>query len=129
MENLISLWASSGLAQIQLGQLVMMAVGLTRVKVFWMILLETVMIGSLGGPLGLLIAWATITWTGHHGLDLSMYAESLEAYGLSTRVFPVLEASGYVQILVMVIAASLIAALFPALHAIRLKPMDAIRSQ
>ena len=28
MENLISLWASSGLAQIQLGQLVMMAVGL-----------------------------------------------------------------------------------------------------
>jgi oxaloacetate decarboxylase beta subunit len=29
MENLISLWASSGLAQIQLGQLVMMAVGLT----------------------------------------------------------------------------------------------------
>jgi len=29
MDNLISLWASSGLAQIQLGQLVMMAVGLT----------------------------------------------------------------------------------------------------
>ena len=28
MDNLISLWASSGLAQIQLGQLVMMAVGL-----------------------------------------------------------------------------------------------------
>lgn len=108
---------------------VLMAVGLTRVKVFWMILLETVMIGSLGGPLGLLIAWATITWTGSHGLDLSMYAESLEAYGLSTRVFPVLDASGYVQILVMVVAASLIAALFPALHAIRLKPMDAIRSQ
>ncbi|MDP6198613.1 MAG: sodium ion-translocating decarboxylase subunit beta, partial [Porticoccaceae bacterium] len=28
MENLLNLWASSGLAQIQLGQLVMMAVGL-----------------------------------------------------------------------------------------------------
>ena len=29
MENLISLWASSGIAQLQLGQLVMMIVGLT----------------------------------------------------------------------------------------------------
>ena len=29
MENLISLWASSGIAQLELGQLVMMAVGLT----------------------------------------------------------------------------------------------------
>ena len=28
MENLLSLWASSGLAQLQLGQLVMMVVGL-----------------------------------------------------------------------------------------------------
>jgi Na+-transporting methylmalonyl-CoA/oxaloacetate decarboxylase beta subunit len=28
MENLISLWASSGLAQMQLGQVVMMTVGL-----------------------------------------------------------------------------------------------------
>lgn len=108
---------------------VLMAVGLTRWKVFWMILLETVMIGTIGGPLGLLIAWGTIQWTGRHGIDLSMYAESLEAYGLTTRVFPLLEVGGYVQILVMVLSASLIAALFPALHAIRLKPLDAIRSQ
>ena len=108
---------------------VLMAVGLTRVKVFWMILLETVMIGSIGGPVGLLVAWATIEWTGKKGIDLSRYADSLEAYGLSTRVFPTLDAAGYVQILVMVVSASLIAALFPALHAIRLKPMDAIRSQ
>ncbi len=108
---------------------VLMAVGLTRVKVFWMILLETVMIGSIGGPLGLLVAWGTIEWTGVHGIDLSRYAESLEAYGLSTHVYPTLDTGGYVEILIMVVAASLIAALFPALHAIRLKPMDAIRSQ
>ena len=108
---------------------VLMAVGLTRVKVFWMILLETVMIGSIGGPLGLLVAWGTIEWTGVHGIDLSRYAESLEAYGLSTHVYPTLDSGGYIEILIMVVAASLIAALFPALHAIRLKPMDAIRSQ
>jgi len=108
---------------------VLMAVGLTRVKVFWMILLETVMIGSIGGPLGLLVAWGTIEWTGVNGIDLSRYAESLEAYGLSAHVYPTLDTGGYVEILIMVVAASLIAALFPALHAIRLKPMDAIRSQ
>ena len=108
---------------------VLMAVGLTRVKVFWMILLETVMIGSIGGPGGLFIAWATIAWTGRNGLDMSRYADSLEAYGFATRVFPTLDPSGYGQILAMVITASLFAALFPALHAIRLKPMDAIRSQ
>ncbi len=107
---------------------VLMAVGLTRVKVFWMILLETVMIGTIGGPVGLLVAWGTIQWTGRNGLDLSLYADSLEAYGLSTRVYPALDASGYLQIFIMVISASLIAALFPALHAIRLKPMEAIRS-
>jgi putative ABC transport system permease protein len=107
---------------------VLMAVGLTRGKVFAMILLETVMIGSIGGPVGLLVAWGTIEWTGVQGIDLSRYAESLESYGLATRVFPTLDAAGYLEILVMVVVASLLAALFPALHAIRLKPMEAIRS-
>lgn len=107
---------------------VLMAVGLTRRKVFAMILLETLMIGTVGGPLGLLIAWATITMTARTGVDLSMYGDGLEAYGFSTHIYPQLPAETYFTILAMVIGAAFLAAIFPAYRAIRLQPMEAIHS-
>jgi putative ABC transport system permease protein len=106
---------------------VLMSVGLTKGRVFVMILLETVFIALIGGPLGLLMSWLTVQWTHSIGIDLSMYSKGLEEFGYASMVYPELGMSSYFMILLMVVVAALIAAVFPAMRALKLHPVEAIR--
>ena len=106
---------------------VLMAVGLTKRKVFLMIMLETMYIALIGGPVGLLLSWLTVQWTHHVGIDLSMYSKGLEEYGYASMVYPELGMASYGIILLMVVLAAFIASLFPAARALKLKPVEAIR--
>lgn len=106
---------------------VLMAVGMNRRRVFSMILVETIMIACIGGPLGLLLAFTTTTITAYTGINLAMFTEGFERYGYSTMVYPQMEMRYYFEILSMVIIAALFASLFPAWRALKLKPVSAIR--
>lgn len=65
----------------------LMAVGMNKVKVFFMIVLETVMLCTVAAPIGLLLGWLTIRFFGSRGLDLSMYSDSIAQYGMSEMVY------------------------------------------
>ncbi len=105
---------------------VLMAVGMNRIKIFFMIMIETVFIALIGGPLGLVLAWSSIQHFAATGIDLGS-STSYEEYGFSTIVYPYLELEIYVQVTFMVIAMAIIAAIYPAIKALRLKPVEAIR--
>src|SRR5690606_9698364 len=53
----------------ELGML--MAIGMPRMKVFNMIISETITLSCIGAPLGLFLAWSSLKLMGKHGLDLS----------------------------------------------------------
>lgn len=106
---------------------VLMSVGLNKTRVFFMIMLETVFISLIGGPLGLFLAWLTVQLTHRNGIDLGAFAEGLEQYGYSNWVYPELGFGSYIDILIMVVVAAMIASIFPAMRALRLKPVEAIR--
>ena len=109
----------------ELGML--MAIGMNKTKVFFMIMLETAYLSLVGGPLGILLAYGTVYYFGEKGINLSMFSVGLEAYGMDPMVYPSLESNYYLDIMVMVIIAAILAAIYPSFKALKLKPATAIR--
>ncbi|MEZ4947245.1 MAG: FtsX-like permease family protein [Cyclobacteriaceae bacterium] len=110
----------------ELGML--MALGMKRVKVFLMIMLETIYLATVGGPVGLLIGYATIAYLGKTGIDLTDYSKGLEAIGYDSILYPMLQPMDYMQIVIGVITTAFLASIYPAWKAIKLKPIDALHT-
>lgn len=107
---------------------VLMALGMKRSRVFVMIMTETIFLSIAGGPLGLLIGYATISYLGRYDIDLSDYSQGLEAIGYSDILYPALLTSDYLQIMIGVVITAVIASVYPAWKAIQYDPVEAIHS-
>ncbi len=108
----------------ELGML--MAVGMVKSKVFLMILVETIFLGMVGTPIGLLLGYLNVRYYQDRGVDLTEYSEGLEAFGYSSQLFPYLESSVYITVSIGVFITTIIAAAYPAYKAISLKPVEAL---
>src|SRR5690606_26837274 len=106
---------------------VMFALGRSRSLVFLMILIETLFLSTGGGPFGLLAGYATVSWLGEQGIDLSDYSAGLESIGYESILYPELFASDYLMIVAGVLITAFLASLYPAWKAVRMQPVDAIR--
>lgn len=109
----------------ELGML--MALGMNRLKVFWMIVLETFFLVLAGCPLGFLLTYGSVAWFGRRGIDLSQYSDAYSSFGYGSVVYPELEARHYFSMLLLVGLTALASALIPARRALALQPAEAIR--
>jgi ABC-type lipoprotein release transport system permease subunit len=105
----------------------LMAIGMSKMKVFLMIMLETVFLSMTGGFLGLLISWIVVSITNTTGIDLTSVAEGLNAIGYSSFIRPELGVFFYFFIGTLVVVTAILASIFPARKALKLKPSEAIR--
>ncbi len=108
----------------ELGML--MAIGMTKLRVFMMVLVETIYLSIVGAPIGLLVGWLTINYYQHVGVDLTEYSEGLEAFGYSSILYPYLEANAYIVVTIGVMVTALIGAIYPAWKAVKLNPVEAL---
>lgn len=109
----------------ELGML--MAIGMNKKRVFLMIVTETIMLALVAIPVGLLLGWLTINYLGEYGINLSAYSEGLKNFGMSEIIYPTLNPKVFFQSAIAVTLTSIIAALYPAFKAVRLRPVEAIR--
>ncbi|MDH4089175.1 MAG: FtsX-like permease family protein [Cyclobacteriaceae bacterium] len=107
---------------------VLMALGMNRGRVFLMIMMETIFLTTIGGPLGLIAGYATISYLGEKGIDLSSYSEGLEAIGYESVLYPSLGTTDYIQIVVGVLITAILASIYPAWKAIQYNPVEAIHT-
>ncbi len=110
----------------ELGML--MAIGMKRIRVFTMILLESLLLSLTGGVIGIVLGEITITITRHTGINLSVFEASLSSFGLSAILYPNLPGSMYVILTLLIVITANVAALLPAWKAIHLEPAQAIRT-
>lgn len=105
----------------------MMALGTTRIRVFLLILTETILITITGTPVGALAGWSVISYFSKHGLNVSgMGKEMMSSFGFGTMIYPEFPIEKLPGILLIIISTALVSGLFPAVKALRLQPAEAI---
>lgn len=108
---------------------VLMALGMSRLRLFGMILFETVLLTIVGAPLGILLTYGTVAIVGRTGINLGAVAEDMmKDFGYDAIIYPELPFDSVVQVLYLVVIAAVLSSIYPAWKAIRLHPVEAIQS-
>jgi len=95
------------------------AIGMSKRKIFSMIMLETVFLTLFGGMVGIILGIVFILPTLETGIDLSFFMQDqFEDFGFSSMVYPVLNMKMLIQIVVLVILTGILSAIYPARKAI-----------
>jgi putative ABC transport system permease protein len=106
----------------------LLALGMNRIRIFSMILTETVFLTLSGTPVGILITWIIVTFYNRYGLDISTVGgKAMSSFGFGTMIYPEFPWEKMLMEMMIVISAALISSLFPALKAIRLQPVEALQ--
>ena len=103
----------------------LMAIGMTKGRIFMMIMLETVFLSMIGGPVGLFIAYTLVNFFAKTGINVS--AAAYGEMGFGQVIHPYLETQSYWSVTYMVLIMAIIAAIYPAIKALRLNSVEAIR--
>ncbi|RUT72865.1 ABC transporter permease [Ancylomarina longa] len=111
----------------ELGML--MAIGMSKARIFNMLMLETVMLTFTGGFTGILIGLGATYATMEKGIDLSNYAQGFEELGYSPHVYPVVEVKTLIVIVILVIITGIVASIYPARKALQYNPAEALRTE
>jgi len=109
---------------------VLMSVGMNKFKVFSMILYETSFLVITGAMLGTIIGAVTVRITGKYGIDLThMGADTMSEWGFDAIIYPELETTFYANLALLVLITAVLAAIYPAYKALRLRPAEAVRKE
>lgn len=109
----------------ELGML--MAIGMNRFRVFLMIMFETIFLCLIGAIIGIIITQISVAYFAKNGLDMSLWAQGLESIGYDPIVYFRLDNKYVLQVIILVAFTAMVASIFPALKALRLKPAEALR--
>jgi len=110
----------------ELGML--MAIGMNKVRVFLMIMTETILLSLTGGIIGMLISALMVNYFNQKGINLAAVAKGMESFGYSAWIYPDIEPNFYFGLSMLIILTGILASVYPARKAIRLNPADAVRT-
>jgi len=105
----------------------LMAIGMNKLRIFSMVVLESILLSLTGGVVGIIIGAAFSKWRETKPIDLSAWAQGYEQLGYDAYVYTSLDPIMLVNITILVIITGVIAALYPAYKALKNDPADALR--
>jgi putative ABC transport system permease protein len=107
----------------------LMAVGMSKGRIFSMVMMETVFLAVIGGLAGMSMGGIAIALTGKTGIDLSALSEGLTAMGYNPKVYPFIDTAFFAGVTIAVVLTGIASSIYPALKALGLNPADAVRSK
>jgi putative ABC transport system permease protein len=107
----------------------LMAIGMNHSRIFKMIMLETIFLTMVGAAAGMMSGWAIIEILGKTGIHFASWGEGFEAVGFAARVYPVVTLEFFLLTTIMVIVTAIISSTWPARKALKLKPVEALKTE
>jgi len=111
----------------ELGML--MAIGMNKKRIFSMIMLETIFLTSAGAVAGMFVGWGLVSMLGRTGIHFTSWGEGFEAIGYSASVYPVVTFDFFVFVIVMVVITAVLSSIWPARKALKLNPVETLRTE
>ncbi len=105
---------------------ILLAVGLSRRRLFALVVGESLMVTGVGMLVGFGLA-GLFLFALSDGIDMSGFAEGLGSFGIGTHIVPVLTRNDFTIPAVVAVATALVASAWPAIRAVRLRPAEAVR--
>jgi ABC-type lipoprotein release transport system permease subunit len=103
------------------------AVGMRPGSVVAQVVLESTLIMTVGISIGLVVGWLLTTqWLGD-GIDLSQWAAGVELAGMRSYLVPRLLVEDLVLVGSLSLVFGVLAAIYPAWRAVKIKPLEALR--
>ena len=105
---------------------VMKCIGTAPNKIFIMIIFEAINLGAVGLMAGLSAGLAAVGILSLTGIDFSFYMESMRTWGSGSIIYPTIRLYDIAMAASVVLITTLTAALYPAVKAARIKPLEAL---
>ncbi len=105
---------------------VMKSIGTSPSRIFFMIMFEAFNLCLAGLAFGMTASVIFIGIMSVNGLDLSMFADSMRVYGSGSILYPYLKTMDIVISFMIILITAVTAALYPAVKAARIKPLEAL---
>lgn len=106
---------------------VLMSIGMKNEKLFLMIVSEAFILGVIGTIAGTVFGLLLQLPLTYYGLNLSIFAQSLNSFGLGAIIYPVVTFENTLVTFLTIPIVAIIGALYPAIKAVRLQPVYALR--
>ena len=107
----------------------LMAIGMSKNKVFNMVMSETILLSIIGAAVGVLISILSIYIFHIYGINLAIVSKGLAAFGIDSVIYPVIDSSFYLSLSIMVTITAILASVYPAMKALSNKPVEALRKE
>ncbi len=105
----------------------LMALGMNKLKIFLMIVMETFFLILVGCPIGSVLALVTIGITHRTGINLSQYSDAYSSFGFSSVFYPSLTAGQFGTMILLVVITAFVSAIFPARKALQMNLAESLK--
>ncbi|MBL3591255.1 MAG: ABC transporter permease [gamma proteobacterium endosymbiont of Lamellibrachia anaximandri] len=107
---------------------IMIAIGTRKSQIFFMLLIEAVMLILLGGALGYGVGGLLVLHLSDGGIDLSYFANAFKFFYMDPVILPLLTLDSATRILGTTLVAALLAGLYPAWRATKIEISQSLRT-
>ena len=107
---------------------ILLSIGYAYRYIRLQIMLESVFLGLSGYILGTLIGLALLNYLKVYGLDLKMFADGMESFGMDSVIYAAIESSYFISTFIAIILASVTSVFLPLRKIKKLNPVEVIRS-
>ncbi|MBN2572443.1 MAG: ABC transporter permease [Ignavibacteriales bacterium] len=106
---------------------ILISIGMSSKKIFSMLITESLSVGIIGTLVGVIAGLLILLPFSIYGIDLSIFAEGLQSWGIGTKIYPIPTLENTIFLLFIIPFVCILGAIYPAIKVIKLQPVNALK--